>query len=167
MKKYVFLTLLLFVPVQQARGQALLVLLFGDKLSTEKFQLGINAIASGSSFIGVADEKMRISWGFGALGEVNLGDPWYLQFDLTLKSPAGASSIPGLVPDEPIFDSIFQDIAADQNLSYISLPIWLKYRAGAFKVGLGGQLNYLISATEVYAGKGIQGNDFTLEKNVG
>jgi len=34
--------LLSLASVNVAQGQALLVLLFGDKLSTEKFQLGIN-----------------------------------------------------------------------------------------------------------------------------
>jgi hypothetical protein len=165
MKKCVFLILLLFMPVQQARGQALLVLLFGDKLSTEKFQIGINALGSASNFSGVSGEKMRYSWGFGALGEVNLGDPLYLQFDLTVKTPGGASKIPWLVPGDPRLDSLFNDVSADLNLSYITLPVWIKYRAGAFKFGLGGQIGYMTGATEVYTGKTIVGDDFALEKD--
>ncbi len=43
-KKAILLTLLLSAgSVQTAQSQALLIILFGDKLSTEKFQLGIEA----------------------------------------------------------------------------------------------------------------------------
>jgi len=165
-KKYWLLIALLFVPVQQAQGQALLILLFGDKLSTEKFQMGINAIASASNLTGDVDASTRISWGFGALGEVNLGDPWYLQFDLTLKTPGGASDVAGATPGTPELDTLFNDYAGSLNTSYITLPVWLKRRAGSFKFGVGGQVGYLTGANEFYSGQTALSNDFTLTKNV-
>ena len=45
-----------------AQGQALLVLLFGDKLSTETFQLGINADVGWTGQTGLTDSSTRFSW---------------------------------------------------------------------------------------------------------
>ena len=86
----IFLSL---VSVNVAQGQALLVLLFGDKLSTEKFQLGINADIGWTGQTNLLDSSTRFSWAFGAYGEVKLGERWRLQPELTLKTPAGAEGL--------------------------------------------------------------------------
>lgn len=52
MKKYLLVFLFLLAFNQTAQSQALLIILFGDKLSTETFQMGINASLSASDLIG-------------------------------------------------------------------------------------------------------------------
>ncbi len=47
-----------------------------------------------------------------------------------------------------------------------SQPVYIKYATGSFKFGLGGQLGYLTSATDVYEGSTILGDDFSMNRNV-
>jgi len=53
--------LLLAGSAQAAQSQALLIILFGDKLSTEKFQMGINADITFSGVNGLNDASTRLS----------------------------------------------------------------------------------------------------------
>ena len=68
LSKGVVLGLLLAVamPAIPAHGQALLILVFGDKLSTEKFQVGINADLTWTNATNVDNSKVRLGWLFGA-----------------------------------------------------------------------------------------------------
>jgi len=82
--------LVLFLFSSVSNAQALLIILFGDKLSTETFQMGINASLGYSGLNGApGNPEYRVDWAFGAFGEVKFTDKWYLHFDLTIKTPAG------------------------------------------------------------------------------
>ncbi len=164
--KKTLLILMLALSSNVAHSQALLILLFGDKLSTETFQMGINASGSASDIIGLSDTKLRYSWAFGAFGEIRLSDDWFMHIDLTLKTPGGARNVQPFQPFLPIVDSLFTDVRVDRNFNYITLPVYAKYRVGAWKFGLGAQLGYLTSTTDVYTGSSILGDDFTMERDV-
>jgi len=156
MKKVIGLLLLLLAgSAEAARSQALLIILFGDKLSTEKFQMGINADLTFSSVTGLSDASTRMSFAFGAYGEVNLGTHWRLQPELTVKTPAGASNItPGTAgnPLEPTGDPPIDNAIANgtvtRSANYLALPVMLLYVAGPIGVGLGGQVGYITSASD-------------------
>jgi hypothetical protein len=150
------MTALLLIGSQQAaNAQALLIILFGDKLSTEKFQLGINADLTFSSLTGVSEASTRMSWAFGAYGEVKLGSHWRLQPELTVTTPAGASKLtPGTAgnPFQPTGDPPIDDAIASgtvtRSANYLTLPLILKYVAGPVGFGVGGQLGYLTGADD-------------------
>ena len=140
---------------QAANAQALLIILFGDKLSTEKFQLGINADLTFSSVTGLSDASTRMSWAFGAYGEVNLGTHWRLQPELTVKTPAGASKItpgaagnPFLPTGDPTIDNAIANGTVTRSANYLTLPLILKYVAGPLGFGVGGQLGILTGADD-------------------
>ena len=71
--------LLALVPVREARSQVLIGLLFGDKVSTEKFHLGLNVGVNISDLSGVDGTKSRTGFMLGLLGEWRFADRWYLQ----------------------------------------------------------------------------------------
>ena len=166
MKKYLLIFLFLFSFNQTAHSQALLIILFGDKLSTETFQMGINASLSASDLIGIDNTKYRISWAFGAFGEIRFSDSWFLHIDLTLKTPGGAKNVPPFTDVLPVVDSLFTDVNVTHTFNYVTLPVYIKYATGSFKFGLGGQLGYLTSATDVYKGLTILGDDFSMNRDV-
>ena len=97
MKKYLLPLLFLFTLNSAANAHALLILLFGDKLSTESFQMGINASLSASTINGIDNAEYRVSWAFGAFGELRFSDNWFLHFNLTIKTPGGAKNVQPLV----------------------------------------------------------------------
>jgi len=59
----------------------------------------------------------------------------------------------------PEIDTLTTDISVTRSFNYITLPVFIKYNLGSFKLGLGGQLGYLTSATDVYTGYTFRGDD--------
>ena len=147
--------LLVVTAPAAAHSQALLVLLFGDALSTETFQLGINGDATMSGLTGLSGTNPRFSWAFGAYGEIKLGEKWRLQPEVTLKTPAGAKNMtPGTAGDPfvPVGDSLIDAIVTTgtvtRSSNYITIPVYLKYRVGPLWLGAGGQIGFLTSAND-------------------
>lgn len=155
-----------------AAGQALLIILFGDKLSTETFQLGINADFGWSGLSGIDGSDLKRTWSFGAYGEIKLSDHWRLQPELTLKTPGGAEGLragdPG-VPFEPVGDSLIDAALANgtvtRSMGYVSLPVYLKYVAGPIGLGAGGQIGFLTKANDLLESDVLQGQ-LQLEQSV-
>jgi hypothetical protein len=166
-KKTLLIAILVLCTAQVANSQALLVLLFGDKLSTDKFQLGINASGTLTNLSGIDDTKFRVSWAFGVFGEVWINDTWSFQPELTVKTPAGANDMPWDVVGDPSTDTLLselQDAELARRANYLTLPLYVKYKAGAFGIGAGPQVGYLTGASSVYTGDNKAGAKLTLEK---
>jgi hypothetical protein len=153
-------------PIQQAQGQVLLAILFGDKLSTENFQLGIKLDAAFTNLSEVEGAAYRRGWAFGAFGEINLSDKWSLQPELSMTAPGGAQEFLGSPPGDPELDEVFEDVLVTRKMAYTNLSFLVKYKAGRFGIGFGPQMGYLRKAEDVYEGKATGVGDFTLTKNV-
>ncbi len=166
MKKILLTLIVAFSLHTTSNAQALLILLFGDKLSTETFQMGINASLSASNINGLDNTDYRISWAFGAFGEVKFTDDWYLHFNLTAKTPGGAKNVEPFEDILPVIDTLTSDIQITRALNYITLPVFIKYRLGPVKLGVGAQLGYLTSAGDIYEGFTFLGDDLSMERNI-
>ena len=167
MKKVIYVILFSFSLIQFANAQALLIILFGDELSTETLQAGINADLSASNFTGMNGTDYRISWAFGAFFEIKLSENWSLQPELTIKTPAGAKNMPSdYYLEEEIIDTLFNDINVTTSMNYISIPIYLKYTTGHWGFGAGPMFGYLTGATDTYSGGTEFGDDFSLDRKV-
>jgi hypothetical protein len=143
------------VGAEVAHGQALLVLLFGDKLSTETLQVGINADVGWTGQSGLLDSGTRFNWAFGAYAEIKLSDSWRLQPELTLKTPAGAEGLfagEAGNPFEPTgnedIDEVIETGRVERSLNYISIPVFAKYMVGPLGIGAGGYVAFLTGATD-------------------
>jgi len=119
--KKILLAALLFVfCVNMANSQVLLALLFGDKLSTEKFQLGIPLNFTWSNFQGPNGTKMLFDWGFGMFGEIRLSERWSLQPEIIIKTPAGSNEFLSEVPEDPSIADILAEYTVTRQLRYIT-----------------------------------------------
>ena len=149
-----------------AHGQALLIILFGDKLSTETFQLGINGDLTFSNLRGLDPSgAARISWAFGAYGEIRLSKHWRLQPEITLKTPAGVNNVPA-TPQVPGVDSVLSETVVDYSANYITIPLILKYQVDRVGLGFGGQIGFLTSANDRFRGVVDSLRGVTLEANI-
>jgi hypothetical protein len=167
MKRTILIFFILCSSIQVANAQALLIILFGDKLSTENFQAGINASLSASNFTGLDNTNYRISWAFGAFFEIKLNDQWSLQPELTIKTPGGARDMPpDFYLDDEVIDTLFNDVTVTTSMNYVTIPIYIKYTTGHWGFGLGPQFGYLTSATDNYSGGTLFGDDFNLDRKV-
>ena len=81
-KGLAFLTLAMMVYLaapKVAHGQVLVSMLLGDKVSSEKFHLGLNIGLNGSSLSGFEGTKLRTGFNMGVIGEWRFTRNWYLQ----------------------------------------------------------------------------------------
>jgi Outer membrane protein beta-barrel domain len=166
MRKLLQIGTFIFLFGSAANAQALLIILFGDQLSTETFQMGINAAGSYSTIGGLNSADNRISWAFGAFGEVRLSDDWFLHFNLTIKTPAGAKNVEAFEDFLPGIDTLTSDIKITRSLNYITLPVFIKYSLGPVNFGVGAQIGYLSSASDVYEGYTFLGDDLSMDRNI-
>lgn len=165
-KRLIFAAMLLVFCVNMANSQVLLALLFGDKLSTEKFQMGIPIDLTWSNFQGADGTKMRLDWSFGLFFEIKLSDRLSLQPEFIIKTPAGSKEFPSAVPEDPGIEDLIEEYSVTRQLTYITLPIHVKYRFNAFRIGVGPRFGYLNKAKDRYIGTTINGNSITVEEDI-
>ena len=152
------------LPVHAARGQALLVLLFGDKFASENVQGGIKFDVVGTTLSGLSGAERLRSWDLGGFIEVKLSERFSIQPEFTFKSPAGAAGLPFSPTGVPEVDNAFAgatDVSVARTLGYVTIPINIKLRAGRFAIGVGPQIGYVVRAEDRYTGTVSRENDLS------
>lgn len=145
-------------------AQALIMLLFGDKIASETFIGGINAGLSMTTFNHVPEASFRISWSFGAFMEWDLGGGWIYSPEMTFKTPAGSNGMTGLWSErQDIVDSL-SNPKESAHLSYVTIPLLVKYEINAFRLFAGPKVGYVVAATDNITGTGPNGARVDSEK---
>ena len=157
---------LLMIPARDAGAQVLIGLLFGDKVSTEKFHLGINVGANFANLSGIDGTKARTGFIFGLLGEWRFAENFYLQPELLPFYAAGAKNLPPEGLDIPELDPLVTDKKRQRQTNYFAIPVVVKYGAmnRRLHLGVGGQIGFLTSATDRY--EGVVENRITIENDI-
>ncbi len=151
MKRTALFVLMLALTASLAHSQVLIALLFGDKLNSDRFQLGIQLAGNFQNVTGWDGTSGRFSLGFGIYGELKLTEKLSLQPEFLFKDPRGADGVPGHTFDNPDLDPLLEDATVSMKLAYVSIPILLKYHLSPqFSIGIGPQIGILSSAKNVY-----------------
>lgn len=152
------------VAPSTSSAQALIMLLFGDKLASESFIGGINAGLSMTTFGNVPNATYRIDWSFGAFMEWDLGHDWSVSPEVTFKTPAGSNGMSGLWTErQDIVDSL-TDPKESARLSYVTIPVLIKYQIGPLRAFVGPKVGYVVAATDNITGQGPDGGRMDAEK---
>jgi hypothetical protein len=153
------LWLLLLSTPNRGRAQVVIALLFGEKLSTEKFQLGINASFAASGFMGISN-KILPGWSLSIYGEIRFSKHFRLQPELALKYPGGARQMSTDVPGysftsfgEPELDDVVEHGKVERSMRYLALPVYAKWILGPVGLGVGPQLGVMLTADDTVAQK--------------
>ena len=149
-----------------AQGQILLGILFGDKLVSERFHIGLNAGLNVSNLGGVSDTDLKTGLMLGLVAEWRIGGRFYLQPELLPFFRAGAKSLPGPAGLPPALDTLVTDRNNQRNLSYFAIPVLLKYAVMPHRLflGAGPQVNFLLGATDVFSG--VITNQFDITEDI-
>lgn len=151
----------MFAYTNRANGQAaLLVLLFGDKVASEKFYFSLKLGANYANLTGTENTDAKAGLNFGLLANIKLSEKWFLVPEFSALSGKGAKNIKYIPSGIPGVDALMSDAnASAMSLNYIDIPVILKYQAGGrFNFGTGPQFSFLTSAENVYE-KDIQADD--------
>ncbi len=165
MKKTALFVLMLTLTASLAHSQVLIALLFGDKLNSDRFQLGIQLAGNFQNVTGYEGTSSRFSIGFGIFGELKLTEKLSLQPELLFKDPRGAEGVPGHEFNNENLDPLLADASVTMKLAYVSIPILFKYHLSPqFSIGIGPQIGILSSAKNVYSAKVDQAGDLSFKE---
>lgn len=126
MKKY-WLFGLLFFLCYTTHSQVLLTILFGDKLSSENIQFGLEGGVNWSNISNTAANQRHPSFNIGYYFDIRLKNQWFLNTGVLVKATLGEK---GLSTEELQFLDIpiaEQSGTYTQVSNYFILPVLFKY----------------------------------------
>jgi len=163
MKKHTLIIgLLIFILhlsfTQQIKGQAAIVaLIFGDQVASEKFNISMEAGGVFANYSNMPDTKrsrMGINFGIGA--NLQLSQNWYfspqIYFVATRNVRFKAYS---LDTGTPGLDAEFMNVPATLDLRYNEIPILFSFQSNnkKFRYSLGPQFSFLRKANATFVGE--------------
>jgi len=150
MKKIVLLFSFFFCSYAMVSGQAaLIVLLLGDKVATEKFHLSVDAGLNFSSLPGLKQQQSAHGLYFGLGTFIKLNEKWALTPEFKPLSPRGANQVAPLRD----YATSLSSATYSFELNYIDVPVLIQYKLSEkIFVSAGPQISFLTSATQVAAG---------------
>ncbi len=144
------LLFVLFMTVSLAgQSQALWILLFGDKLSNDKMQSGINVFVTTSNFNGMNNTAQMQSWALGGFMDFKIKDNWNISVEFTVKSPSGASGLLSHFNHYEPVDSLKNEDLRLENTNF-SLPIYIKYKSKYFNLAAGPEMIFTYKSNFIY-----------------
>jgi len=147
-------------------GQAILVLIFGDKFASEKLQGGIKVDLAWSTLAGLPNAERLRSFAVGGFLEFRLGTRVSIQPEFTFKFPAGARGLPFTPTGDPSVDSAFagaSDVSVARTLGYVTVPLLAKVTFGRLRLGAGPQFGYVVIAFDHYTGSVAREDDLSYD----
>ncbi len=109
-------------------AQALIALVFGKKLTTDRLHIGIYLGASGSWLQNATGQHPRVALAVGAYTAFDLNKDWQLELDIIMRSPRGADRLRyenAFVAPE---DSMLVGSELDRKLTYITFAPLIRWR---------------------------------------
>ena len=163
MKKHsLIIGLLIFIFhlsfTQQIKGQAAIVaLLFGDQVASEKFNISLEAGGTFTNYTNIPDtkrSKMGINFGIGA--NLKLTENWYFSPNIYFLAARNVRfKTYSLETGKPGLDAEFNDVPATVDLRYMDIPVFFSYQTNnkKFRYSLGPQVSFLRNAKATYSGE--------------
>ena len=172
MKKIISILLLLYVAPLTTNSQALVALLLGDKIKSNKVKIGI-FLGEQSSYITDANTvtfKPNLSFTIGTYIDVKMkkNNKWILQNYIIFKSPKGADGLD--VSKESISDNIVLNENMKmlrRNITYFQLTPVIRFCfTSSWLLGIGPYAGFKILVKDTYSTKKDDGDlTYKLKKN--
>lgn len=162
--KLVLSVIVLFCAQQSAKAQAaLLALIFGDKVASEKFHLSVDLGMNFSSMPGLQQQSRSHDFYFGLGTFIKINEKWALTPEFKPISPRGAKNVLPLRD----YSSVLSGITYDIELNYIDVPVLAQYRVTpTFFISAGPQISFLTSAKQVSEGTLPAGNSVDITEKM-
>lgn len=162
-KVYLFLFVLEISFLSICSAQAgLLVLIFGDKVASEKFHLSLDAGFTISDLPDLDRGTSGLGFYFGLGTYIKLTDKWSLAPEFKPLSPMKIKDLSN------VFSGIdLQNQSTSIELNYIDVPVLFQYEiSNRFSVATGPQISFLSSAKQVSTGKLSTGESIEVKEDL-
>tara|TARA_B110001454_G_scaffold196294_1_gene199098 strand:- start:820 stop:1494 length:675 start_codon:yes stop_codon:yes gene_type:complete len=146
----------MFTPFFSYGQAAILALILGDKVSTEKFNLSLEIGGNFTHYSHLENfDRTRLGINFGIAGNIKVSPRFYISPNVIFLGDRKIK-FNSLSPDttNEILNNQFSNVPTDLNLSYIDIPILFSYlnKRENFKYSFGPQYSFLQKADMVYFG---------------
>lgn len=159
--------LLLSAP---ANAQVLIGYLLGEKLSTPDFNMGFEVGLNITTLDGFAEANRTSRAVFGLFADWRFSENFHLGGAVLPIAERGADGLKPVPTGDPAFDSQTAGGTMNRNLSYVEIPVLLKWapqREEGIRVGAGPSLGIVTGATDRYRTATPGGMSYTLERDIG
>ncbi len=164
MKKLIVLLFLINLVPVSVKSQALIALLLGDKIQSDKVKMGLFLGEQGSLITNAESSGFNpnLSFALGAYVDVKIGNSnkWTLQNYLLFKSPKGGAGLN--VKSETLTDNSIAIENTDEiqrSLTYLQLTPVMRYCfTPMWSVGVGPYVGFLMTANDTYSAEKANGN---------
>ncbi len=146
------------------QGQAaLLVLIFGDRVASEKFHLSIDGGINLTNLPGITPQKMELGFNFGLGTFIKVNDKWALTPEFKPLSMKGASKVNNFNADIPSLNNPSTKL----RLDYIDVPLLVQYKiTKKIFVSAGPQISFLTSIKQITKGTLSIGDEISVIDNL-
>jgi hypothetical protein len=160
-QRFLIICTLSVIGVSTGFGQAtVIILLFGDKVASEKLYLSVDGAMNLSNLPGIDGSSVGIGINYGLGVHIKLNDHWYFKPEFKPLSRKGAIKIEPLTP-------VSDDFTVDKTklkINYIDFPLLFQYNINnKLWVAAGPQISFLTDANQYLFGT-VPGNYETTVK---
>jgi len=160
---------LLAVVPASASAQVLIGILFGEKLSSPTFNMGFEIGLNFATLDGMKGAERMNQGVFGLFADWRFSEHVHLGGSILPVSARGATGLDPVLTGDPSFDSQVANGTMERKLSYVDIPILLRFalnREKGLRVGVGPQIGFRTGATDRYNAKTSGGSKFTAERDI-
>jgi len=153
-----------------AQSQVLIGYLFGEKLATPTFNMGFEVGANFSNLDGVSDADRVNSAVFGLCADWRFSEHLHLGGAVLPIAGRGADGLAPVLTGDPSFDSQTAGGTMKRTMSYLEIPVllrWAPQREQGFRVGAGPSLGIVTGAHDRYDVTSPAGTHYVLERDIG
>jgi hypothetical protein len=159
-------TMLVSAP---ARAQVLIGYLFGEVLTTPDFNVGFEVGLNFANLDGF-DPADRVNRSvFGIFADWRFSEHLQLGGAVLPFAARGADGLTPVLTGDPAFDGQTAAGTMNRNLSYVEMPVllrWAPQREEGFRIGAGPSFGWVTGATDRYEATSPAGTHYVLERDI-
>jgi hypothetical protein len=162
--------LLALAIARPANAQVLIGMLFGGKLASENFNIGFEIGANLPTVDGLEGASRTTGVLLGLFASWRFSEQLHLYTGLLPLSNKGADDADPIPLNDAQLDTLIAGGRMDRKLDYLDIPVILQFaqsrNAGGFRVGVGPQVNILLSAHDRYESTSALGTPVVTENDI-
>lgn len=167
MKKILLTLLICFSLSIVGESQILISVLFGDKLNSPNVEFGLTAGSNFTSLSGTEESSSVATFNLGMFFNFRLKGNFWLHPEILLKSNYGGKQFSPYLLGDTNLDNLLADSEVHRKLSYINIPILLKYRTmSGFGIEAGPQISLRRGAKDIFSDSAIEEKDLVYENDI-
>ncbi|MDO6472628.1 porin family protein [Maribacter sp. 1_MG-2023] len=133
---------------------ALFALVFGDKVATENFNIGLEIGFPYNSISSIDDSSPKLGLNFGISGNIKLSENWIMSPNIYFLSRRNLKTDSfSLTSNNSTLNDQFINVPTEFSLNYIDVPIFFNYifTEKSIKLGLAPQISFRTDANGLFS----------------